>query len=177
MRAIRFTNLHRPLRCVPLLAPILLTACAGSAAPLPSQTAAANTPLAVYPSAGQSPEQLDRDRYDCHLWAVQQTHFDPATMSGNNAPDPVPTSPGNNTAAGAVVGGMTGAVLSGPHHGGEGALVGAVLGAAIGAASDASQAKQIDAMNADREIQQSLVTNGYQRALEACLIGRGYSVR
>jgi hypothetical protein len=31
----------------------------------------------AYPAQGQSDEQRDRDRYDCYLWAVQQTGFDP----------------------------------------------------------------------------------------------------
>lgn len=35
--------------------------------------------LMVYPASGQSPQQLDRDRYECHRWAVQQTGFDPAS--------------------------------------------------------------------------------------------------
>ncbi|HVY63817.1 MAG TPA: DUF6515 family protein [Gammaproteobacteria bacterium] len=32
----------------------------------------------VYPKEGQTDEQRDRDRYDCHLWAVNQTGFDPS---------------------------------------------------------------------------------------------------
>ncbi|MFK0089030.1 hypothetical protein ACIQUS_17270 [Pseudomonas sp. NPDC090755] len=40
--------------------------------------------LMVYPASGQSPRQLDRDRYECHRWAVQQTGFDPA--SARHAP-------------------------------------------------------------------------------------------
>lgn len=35
----------------------------------------------AYPASGQSPQQLDRDRYECHRWAVQQSGFDPATAS------------------------------------------------------------------------------------------------
>ncbi len=31
----------------------------------------------VYPAEGQSEEQRDRDRYDCHLWASEQTGFSP----------------------------------------------------------------------------------------------------
>lgn len=168
----------KALRYPALLAPLLLAACASAPAPSVNPTPPpAATPLAVYPSAGQSTEQISRDRYDCHLWAVQQSHFDPATMSGNNPPEPIPATPGNNTAAGIVVGGMTGAILSGPHHGGEGALVGAVLGAAIGATNDAGEAQRVEAINANRAAQQSLAEGGYQRALEACLVGRGYSVR
>jgi hypothetical protein len=32
----------------------------------------------VYPAEGQSEEQRDRDRYDCYLWASEQTGFDPS---------------------------------------------------------------------------------------------------
>src|SRR5262245_48154362 len=37
--------------------------------------------LYVYPSQGQSQDQQNRDRYECHNWAVSQTGFDP-TRSG-----------------------------------------------------------------------------------------------
>ncbi len=33
--------------------------------------------LFVYPMKGQSEEQQAQDRYECHSWAVQQTHYDP----------------------------------------------------------------------------------------------------
>ena len=35
------------------------------------------TELFVFPNAGQTNEQLERDREACHLWAVQQVGFDP----------------------------------------------------------------------------------------------------
>jgi hypothetical protein len=31
----------------------------------------------VYPRNGQSEEQQAKDRYECHSWAVSQTHYDP----------------------------------------------------------------------------------------------------
>lgn len=34
--------------------------------------------LFVYPMAGQSKEQLAKDRYECHAWAVDQTGYDPS---------------------------------------------------------------------------------------------------
>jgi hypothetical protein len=33
--------------------------------------------LFIYPAKGQSQAQQDKDRYDCHLWAVKNTGFDP----------------------------------------------------------------------------------------------------
>ena len=36
----------------------------------------------VYPRNGQTEEQTSRDRYECHRWAVEQTHFDPTETGG-----------------------------------------------------------------------------------------------
>ncbi|MCY1413214.1 hypothetical protein D9M71_286410 [compost metagenome] len=38
------------------------------------------------PESGQPPEQQDRDRYECHRWAVGESQFDPAAAT--NAPPP-----------------------------------------------------------------------------------------
>ena len=37
----------------------------------------------AYPSQGQSAEQQDRDYYDCHVWAVDESGYDP-TLEGQN---------------------------------------------------------------------------------------------
>ena len=39
--------------------------------------------LYVYPGAGQSQQQLSNDRYDCHVWSVGQTNFDPTLGAGS----------------------------------------------------------------------------------------------
>lgn len=41
-------------------------------------SAETSTQVYAYPKQGQSEQQADRDRYDCHLWAVEQSGFDPA---------------------------------------------------------------------------------------------------
>lgn len=46
-------------------------------------TDAESIQLVIYPAAGQSDDQKARDRYECHLWANEQTGFDP-TMPGSN---------------------------------------------------------------------------------------------
>ena len=33
--------------------------------------------LFIYPRQGQSEQQQAKDRYECHSWAVNQTHYDP----------------------------------------------------------------------------------------------------
>jgi hypothetical protein len=42
----------------------------------PSEESAENK-MFIYPRKGQSEEQQDKDRYECHTWAVGQTNFDP----------------------------------------------------------------------------------------------------
>jgi hypothetical protein len=37
--------------------------------------------LFVYPKNGQSQQQTDSDRYQCHQWAVGQTGFDPTNTA------------------------------------------------------------------------------------------------
>ena len=54
-----------------------------------AQTAAAqsagSTDLFMYPKSGQSTEQQERDRYECHRWAADQTGFDPTQTGGGVA--------------------------------------------------------------------------------------------
>jgi len=42
--------------------------------------------LIAYPKNGQSEEQLGKDKFECHRWAVGQTGFDPTQPAGGSAP-------------------------------------------------------------------------------------------
>ena len=51
--------------------------------PAPSVTPPSTERIFVYPRQGQSEELQAKDRYECHSWAVSQTHYDPTqTASG-----------------------------------------------------------------------------------------------
>jgi uncharacterized protein YcfJ len=141
----------------------------------------------VYPTSGQSQDQVGRDRYECYLWSVKQTGFDPsqAHLAPHQRVEVVPMPPsGTDTVAGAATGAILGAVIANPHDAAAGAIGGAIVGGALGAASDASreaQAKRVqqrydartNAQNAQIEEQAS----NYRRAMTACLEGRGYTVK
>jgi hypothetical protein len=45
--------------------------------PAPSVTPPSNERIFIYPRQGQSEELQAKDRYECHRWAVSQTHYDP----------------------------------------------------------------------------------------------------
>src|SRR6266436_2486646 len=127
-----------------------------------------NTDVYAYPLHGQTPQQQDRDHYECSQWATQQTGFDPS------APGVPPHErvrvvsagppPGTGTAVGAVTG----------------AMAGAVVGGAIGNAADAANAQEARTVvvNDRRQtaVQEQKAAN-YRRAIGACLDARGYSAR
>ena len=61
----------------------------GAEAALVAASESVSGDIFVYPSQGQTDAQRDRDRYDCYLWAVEQTGFDPsaADSAAGNAAD------------------------------------------------------------------------------------------
>ncbi|MGH8068195.1 MAG: glycine zipper family protein [Candidatus Entotheonellia bacterium] len=129
--------------------------------------------LYIYPNKGQSPEQQSRDRYDCHMWAVQQTGVDP-TKAPASTPPPPPPKGGvfRGAARGAAVGAVGGAIAG---DAGTGAAVGAATGGLIGGMKQRGQAQQ--QAQANQAAQQQGAMAAYNRALSACLSGRGYTVK
>ena len=94
---------------MPLAAGAMLAACV---TPPPRTVAVAGPPpqrLYVYPANGQTPEQTDRDRYECHVWAVQQTGVDPSRADANPY-ERVVVQPANPPGSGAVAGLIGGAL-------------------------------------------------------------------
>lgn len=145
-----------------------------------------STRIYFYPNQGQTAEQQDRDRYECYLWAVQKSGFDPSSSQLVPhqrvlvTPEP-PT--GYDTVAGAATGAILGAIIGSPGSTGEGAVIGALAGAAIGASSDAARQEQADRVQsrydqqtANRYSDQERKARNYRRAMSACLEGRDYTV-
>ena len=157
--------------------------------PPPAQPAPqpVSTQVYVYPTSGQSADRVSRDRYECYLWSVKQTGFDPSQprLAPHQRVEVVSMPPqGSDTVAGAATGAILGAVIANPHNAAAGAIGGAIVGGALGAASDASreaQTKKIQERYDRRANAQSAAieeqASNYRRALTACLEGRGYTVK
>jgi len=135
----------------------------------------------IYPAKGQNQQQQDKDRYECHTWAVQQTGFDPskAYPSNPNYYDPQPYNPSQPHVArgagrGAAMGAVGGAIGG---NAGKGAAAGAAVGAMAGGFRRRDERRQQAAAQQQQQAQASAsVSVGYQRAMAACLQGRGYTV-
>jgi hypothetical protein len=174
---------------IPRLLPLMLTAVLLFAGAAMAQT----HDIFVYPAKGQSQAQQDRDRYDCHSWAVRQTGFDPTRSTASAAmPPPPPSTPyqpsqrhvlrgaGRGAALGAVGGAIAG-------DAGKGAAAGAAMGGLVGgfrrrderrqhyAQQQYQQQQYMQQHAANQAAQQNQVT-AYNRAMAACLTGRGYTV-
>ncbi|MBV8147350.1 MAG: hypothetical protein JO184_20325 [Gammaproteobacteria bacterium] len=52
----------------------------------PDPSASGSGDVFVYPRNGQTPQQTDNDRYECHGWAVSQSGFDPTRPEQNGNP-------------------------------------------------------------------------------------------
>ena len=142
-----------------------------------------NTTVYAYPIHGQSPQQQDRDRYECSSWASQQSGFTPGApgvqaqtrvVSGQSRPS------GTGTAIGALTGAILGAAISDPWQSATGARAGAMVGGAIGNAADVADAQHTRTVYVTDQRQVALQqsqANNYRRAMGACLDARGYSVK
>jgi hypothetical protein len=175
-------RLRSALRLAAPAAAVLLAACV---APPPRVVAVPAPPpqrVYVYPANGQSAEQTDRDRYECHVWAVQQTGVDPSRADSSPYERVVvqpANPPGSGTVAGAIGGAIIGSIIAGPRNAGAGLILGGATGAIVGSASDANA--QAQARQTQQEFNQSAAAgrargDSYRRALGACLEGRGYTI-
>lgn len=127
-----------------------------------------------YPAKKQSPQQQNRDQGECQVWAQQSTGINPAVVA-QTPPPAAPAGPavgGGQRIKGAVGGAIVGEIAGG--HAGEGAAIGALAGGARARRDQASQQQaaqqQAQAATADK-------INTYNRAVSACMEGRGYAVR
>jgi hypothetical protein len=158
----------------------------------------AATDFYIYPNKGQTLQQQSQDRYECHIWAVNQSGFDPSAYSGGStAPVHVASSssmhypprpdlnPVSGAAGGAALGALGGAIGG---DAGKGAAIGAGVGALAGIFSSAGnqqrqkeQKAQLSAQLAAHQAQQAQQHEqdrwNYQRAISACLEAHDYTVK
>jgi hypothetical protein len=183
MNFVKYPNLSRlAAGAIPVALVGLLSACVTP----PPRTYAVPAPppqrVFVYPAHGQSADQTERDRYECHNWAVQQTGVDPSRADASPYERVIvqpSTPPGANAVGGAIAGAIIGSIIGGPRNAGAGLLLGGATGAIVGSAADANAQQQ--ARQTQEQINQSAAegrsrADAYRRAIGACLQGRGYTV-
>ena len=136
----------------------------------------------IYPKKGQSPQKVEKDKFECYTWAKKETGFDPMNPPGPTTPPPVKTKSKvgvlTGAAGGAVVGLATGSLMS---EAGKGAAIGAASGALIGGVFKSKHQSKEERKQQQWEQEQAAIfqdkRNGYNRAFGACMEARDYTVR
>ncbi|MEO8467460.1 MAG: hypothetical protein ABI640_19220 [Gammaproteobacteria bacterium] len=134
--------------------------------------------LRVDPQRSQSADQLRRDRYECHNWAVEQTGQAPvATEDEREQPSDAKRNKRAERASRAILGAALGSMVGGIagsgrgwRHANDAVLTGAAVGAGVGAATAGGKVRDKGKTEAAQP------PSEYVRALSACLEGRGYTV-
>jgi hypothetical protein len=132
--------------------------------------------LFIYPLRGQSEQQQQQDRFECHQWAVQQTGFDPTVGLAPPPPGATGSLAGGavrGAAGGAAIGAIGGAIGG---SAGRGAGIGAGTGAALGTLRRNSQIRDEQAQQRAHSQQAGQQLANFNRAVATCLSGRGYTV-
>jgi hypothetical protein len=136
---------------------------------------AAQAEIYVYPKPGQSQDAFQKDQYECHNWAKQQTGFDPAAPPQTAAaPPPQQGGAVHGAARGAAVGAVGGAIAG---DAGKGAAVGAAVGGTSGAMRQNRNNRASAQASQQAQSQQQAAYGNYEKAYATCLAGRGYSVK
>ncbi len=128
---------------------------------------------AIYPSGGQSTEQLQTDRTECQSWATQQSGVDLNRLP----PSPTGQAPQGGlvrgAARGALVGVTVGAIAG---DAGRGAAIGASGGGLLGGMRRGDQARgqQHDQQQWEQQVDQMI--GNWDRFFVTCMQGRNYAV-
>ena len=134
--------------------------------------------LYVYPDKGQTAEQLERDKEECHDWAVKQTGVDPEKLASEAVAPPPPSGESSSGAGSGLGGAGLGAArgaMSGDAAGG--AIRGVGIGRLVRAARARREMEEQHQANPQDYQQRKTQLQSYDRAFGACLTGRGYSVQ
>ena len=138
--------------------------------------------LYIYPRKGQSPEQMEKDKFACYTWAKQQSGFDPMQAPQATSPPPPQqrtTARPLRGAAGGALGGLAIGSLAG--EAGKGAAIGAATGGVIGGLRRRDQRRRQQSAEQQWAEQQASDyyrrREAYNRAYGACLEGKGYTVK
>jgi hypothetical protein len=133
---------------------------------------AAQAQQVVYPANGQTPDQQKTDEAQCYTWAVDQSGYDPAKAQPAATAQPAPVTGSGTRARGAAAGAAVGAV--GGNDVGDAAVKGAVVGGVVQRNRNRAAASS---QNQSAAQQQQAGAASYQKARQACLEGRGYTVK
>ncbi len=127
----------------------------------------------VYPNRGQSEQQQEKDKFECHEWSTKETGVDPVALAEQQPAAQPSEKGGMGAGASAGMGAMRGAAQG---DAAAGAARGFGIGRLVAMARARRQLKeqQESASEQSADVRAKLAT--YDKAYGTCLTGRGYTV-
>ncbi len=113
----------------------------------------------IYPNWNQSLKEQEKDKSECHTWAMENSGFDPL------APGQPPSLSAEAWVGGTGAGGASGTA--------SGSLIGGIKSRDQVQSEKAAQEQKVNERQAEYDQKRDL----YKRAYAACAQGRGYTVR
>ena len=160
------------MRALPIVVSLACAALALPGSAFSQQPAPTGAQQFVYPAKGHAPEQQKTDEGECYTWAVQKSGYDPAHPPVAATAQAAPVTGSGARVRGAAVGATVGAV--GGNDVGNAVVKGAVVGGVVKRNKNRAAASQANQAVAQ---QQQAGMASYQKARQACLEGRGYTVK
>ena len=133
--------------------------------------------LFIFPSEGQSDDQMEQDKYSCYQWAKKETGFDPMEVPKATEAPPKEEPKKGGVVRGAALGAAVGGIAGGSSGAGKGAAAGGLIGGARRQGQSRSQAQKEEQWAQEQAAQYTQRRNTYNRAYSACLEGKGYTVK
>ena len=135
----------------------------------------------IFPSKGQSNDQMNKDKAECATWATGQSGFDPMAAPTATSPPPKTEAPKGGAVRGGLRGAAVGAAVGSiTGEAGKGAAMGAAAGGLLGGMRRRDQEQQEE--HAKRQWEEEQRANyeknrdSFNRAYKLCLEAKGYAV-
>ncbi len=129
-----------------------------------------------YPAKGQSQQKQSSDMSQCESWATQNTGVNPAVLAQNAANQQSQPAPSGQRVRGAAGGAAAGAVIGAvAGDAGKGAAAGAIAGTVTGGMRKRHQTAAAEQQQQAVQQQTSQQMTTWNRAVVACMNGRGYT--
>ncbi len=138
----------------------------------------ASADMFIFPAQGQTADQQELDEFRCQRWATDRTGFNPLATPTTTTPPPSQRRQTGGLAGGALGGAALGAIIGDSSRAaGRGAIAGALIGGVRQNRTN-TRVEQDTEQWAQRETANLANNrNDFERAMKACLEGKGYTIR
>lgn len=138
----------------------------------------ASADMFIFPAQGQTVEEQELDEFRCQRWATDRTGFNPLATPTATTQPPSQQRQTGGLARGALGGAALGAIIGdSSRSAGRGAAAGDLIGGVRQNRSNTRVEQETEQWAQREAANMANNRNDFERAMTACLEGKGYTVR